>query len=364
MKNKEEINMQQLAIKKNNTQELANYINKYVEGWLLNLSETSRNCYLIDVKQFFKVVLKNEIQFVTIDDIYSISTLDISNYIKYLKNEHVNRDGSKGLKNASIKRKINVLRSLFKYLQSNFKDINPAIFNSIKLPSEDLDRESYSVVKWEEGKKMWEYAEQNFGEESNQIAMLIKLACITSIRLNALLNITWEEHFFQKEQKGEIINYIEVIDKNKKHKKSISTEFYNELRNKLDNTGKLFPSLYPHKVGKYIKEIVDALEFDERRKITFHSLKKAGIHRTLEKYGDLEKARIQGNHSSMNTTVKHYMEFSEDLTELPSYSLDQDVDVLPIVNNLSKDELVQAILKMSDSSKLELIRILDEMNKA
>jgi hypothetical protein len=188
--------------------------------------------------------------------------------------------------------------------------------------------------------------------------MLFKLASVTSIRLDALLTSTWEDNWFTKVEKGMEVDYIEVIDKGKKHKKPVSPSFYDELQKKLGGVGELFPNLYDKKVGKVLKEIVKALGFDPRRNIVFHSFKKAGVMRALQLTGNMYKAKEQGNHSSMTTAEKYYLKYKECLTEMISYTMDEDIDVENEISEYSKEELVSAILKMSEGSQIELMKIL------
>ncbi|EJW14040.1 site-specific integrase [Paenibacillus alvei] len=314
-------------------------------------AENTADAYRTDLTQFFKFTFNREPQFVRISDIEQLTSVDAMAYHNHLK--------SKKLKNASIKRKISSAREFIKSLKVDYPAINEYIFDNVKLDSVDLDRKGYGNLEWDEAFLFIEYAyiEQM---EGNQMAMLLKLASITSIRLEALLTLTWEDDFRTKMEKGVLVNYIDKVDKKTRHQTPISDKFYNELRLMLGTSGKLFPNLYKHKVGLFLKQIREYFEIDPNRNIRFHSFKKCGVNRVLEKTGDLTKAQIQGKHKSIITTQNSYVALKDDLTLKPSYTLDQDINVVDEIKHLSSDELLNAIAQLSDSAQFELLRIINK----
>lgn len=341
------------------TPTLHNYIIDYYNSFLGKFKDNTSKNYRTDLKLFFEQMFDKSPEHITIEDIQSTTSLHAMKYYQYLI-EIIEVKGEKKPRyaNASVNRKINAIKSFFRFLNRDYKDISDNIFENIDLPSPDLDSKGWDGLDWQEAIMIWEYAQDNFDEESNQLSMLFKLASVTSIRLDALLNAIWEKHWYIKNERGISINYIEVIDKDKKHKKPISESFFNELQEKLGSKGKMFPNMYPNKVGDYLKLTTKALGFDSRRRIVFHSFKKAGVMRALEKTGNMYKAKEQGNHSSMNTAEKYYLKYKECLVDMVSYTLDSEIDVKEELSEYNKDELIEAISKMSDGSKYELLRIL------
>lgn len=315
-------------------------------------SENTSGAYRTDLTQFFEFTFNREPQFVRISDIEQLTSVDAMAYHNHLKS-------SGKMKNATIKRKISSAREFIKSLKVDYPSINEYIFDNIKLDSIDLDREGYGNLDWDEAFLFIEYAhiEQMAG---NQMAMLLKLACISSIRLEALLELTWEESFRTKMEKGILVNYIDTVDKGTRHQTPISDKMFNELREMLGVSGKLFPNLYKHKVGKFLKEIKEYFEIDPKRNIKFHSFKKCGVNRVLEKTGDLTKAQLQGKHKSIITTQNNYIALKDDLTLKPSYTLDQDINVVDEIKHLSHDELLNAVAQMSNSAQFELLRIIQK----
>lgn len=345
-----------------------NYITDYYEGFLNRYSLGTSKNYKTDLKIFFNVAYGKDAKHVTVDDIKGTKMKDVIKFHNYLTETIVDKDGNKKprYKNASYNRKINAVKSFFQFLTADtdvFYEINMNMFRNLEKRDTDLDSESYDSLDWQEAISIWEYASTHFNSESDQLSMLFKLATITSIRLEALINCSWEVDWFTKIENGNEVNYIKVKDKGKINLKPISPAFYKELRDKLGTTGRLFPTLHPHKVGAVLSEILDALNFDKRRNIKFHSFKKTGIMRVLDKTGDMYKAKQQGNHSSISTTEKYYIKYKECLTDAPSYTIDDEVDILDELTNVSKDAIVEALSKMSDSAKYEFMRALKKDNQ-
>lgn len=347
-----------LAVKNNNNaHELHHYIAKYYHLFLGKFKEGTAKNYKTDLNLFFLQVYDKSPEHVTIFDLEGTTMLDAMMYYQWLTEEIEAPDGTSKprYKNASVNRKLNAIKSFFRFLNAQFDTIDEKIFKNCESKDTQLDSVSWDGLDWEEAIQIWEYAEDKYG---NEISLLFKLASITSVRLDALISSSWETDWFIKKENGIEVNYIEVIDKGKKHKKPISNKLFAELQEKLGSTGKLFPTLYPTKVGKILKEILASLNFDPRRNIKFHSFKKAGVMRALEKTGNMYKAKEQGNHSSMTTSEKYYLKYKECLMDMTSFTMDLDVDISEELSEFSNEELLNAIDQLSDGAKFELLRIL------
>lgn len=341
------------------------YIQDYYNKFLADFVEGTAKNYKTDLNLFFKQVYGKSPEFVTIQDIESTKMLDVVSYNQYLS-EEIEKTVKGELvtepryKNNSINRKINAVKSFFKFLSKDYKTIDEDIFKGIKRKKPSLDTKGWDGLDWMEAIDIWEFASVNFGKDSNQLSMLFKLASITSVRLDALLSSEWEKHWYTKNERGVIVNYIEIQDKGEMHKKPISEAFYNELQDKLGTSGKLFPNMHPNKVGDAIKKTTTELGFDPRRRIVFHSFKKTGVMRALEKTGNMYKAKQQGNHKSITTTEAHYLKYKECLMDMTSFTMDEDIDVKVELDKYSKEELVKAIAQLSDGAIYELLRNLDK----
>jgi integrase len=340
-----------LATKEKITDIGLNYVYEYFESWLSTRSKNTAKNYKSDVELFCKVVLDKEIKFVTVEDLESLKTIHAHRFFTYMKYEQQ-------AKNATIKRRFNAVRSFLKTLKKDFKNINPDLMQ-MDLPSEKIDRNGWGNLTWDEAKQIWEYALEH-QIEGLEMGLLVKLACVTSIRIEALLELTWEDNFFQKNEKGTIVNYIDTYDKGQRVKAPISDKMYEELK-QLGDSGKLFKNLYAQKARNYLQDIVKALDIDERRNISFHSLKKVGVNQVLKKTGNIYLAKIQGKHKSIATTESYYIELQDDLTQYPSYTLDEEIDFKNELEKYSKEELIKAINELSDMAKFELLRKLNNL---
>ncbi len=321
-------------------------IYEYYENYLSGFSDNTAKNYRVDIEQFFSQMFDKEAKYVSVSDLEGLKKLDIARYINFMGSKYAV---------TSVKRKLNSVKGFVNYIAGDYDSINKNMFENVKTPKATEKQKSWDSLDWEEAVAIWTYAEDNFGSE---IAMLFKLATVTSIRLSALLSSTWSENWGVKSENGHDIHYIEVFDKGSENKKSVSTEFYQELESKLSRQDKLFPNLYPNKVGNILKDCVAGVGIDPKRNIVFHSFKKAGVMRALDQTGSMYKAKEQGNHKSIVTSEKYYLKYKECLTDMPSYSMDKELDMKQSFEGYSKEELLDAIDKMSDSSKFELLRIM------
>lgn len=338
-----------------------NYIKSYFDSFLDSKSVNTKKNYEVDLKLFFDFTFQKDVTHVTVEDIVATTSVDAIRYYNFLSTEANN---GKPYKNSSINRKINSVRSFYKFLVVDFREINANIFNNVNSKDESVDQKGYGNLTWEEVEEMvrlsLELSETVSSFEGSQTAMLIRLASITSMRLDALLRLTWEENFTVETSQGKDIHVISIVDKAKLHKKPISDDVYEELRSNLSDSGKLFPNLYSHKVGNNIKVLRTHMNIPESRNIRFHSLKKAGVNEVLKRTNNIHLASLQGNHASLNTTQRHYIAVNEDLSTLPSYSLDKEVD-LKKAENYTKEQLLKALNKMSDGSKMEFLNLLETL---
>lgn len=326
------------------------YIKDYYNAFLNKQTTGTMKAYRRALDLFFDKMFGKTWEYVTFTDLRKVKMIDVMNFYNWLESKY---------KINTINKNIKGVKSFYKFLNKEFKDISDSIFDCIELKNPELDATSWDGLDWKEAIQIWEYAESRFEKDGKEFSLLIKLACVTSIRLEALLNLTWEEHWFKKIENGQVINYIDTIDKNKRHKKPVSPKFYKELRDNLGTQGKLFPNFYPNKVGDYLKIVLEELNFDPRRNIKFHSFKKAGVMRALKIHGgDMYKAKEQGNHSSMTTVERYYLKYKESLADMSSYIMDEEIDIVNELSKYSKDEIIKAIDRMDDGTKINLINIL------
>lgn len=339
-----------IALKKENVVDIRqDYITKDLEVFLENCKSNSLATYKNykgDLKQFFKMMYDKEPQFVTVDDLINTNGNHMVEYRNELRNMYSST--------STVNRKINCMRSFFKYMETDYPEIRSSIFNKTK-NLKQLDEKGYGVLTYEEVMSMIELSKTYV--EGKELSLLIELAFATGIRLSALLDLKWS-NFNEKYEHGKKINVIEVIDKSEVHKKAISDtlmEKVNSMKMFDSLEEKLFKTLYDKKVGKYIARLCKELNIDEKRNIKFHSLKKASINHVYDITGDIMMAQKQGNHKSPSTTIKSYMAHKEELSAMPSYTITDGIDISEL-EELSKEELIKLIANSSASTKLELLR--------
>jgi len=332
-----------MAIRLHKVEPIKYYIKGELENFLKSKSENTAKNYLGDIKQFCLYMFKKECQFVTVEDLASITGDDLVCYRNHLQ---------ESMKGTSANRKIKSVRSFYKYVEADHPDVRTAIFNKVEKVKEN-DKKGWGELTLEEVNEMIQRVKSyNNGDE---LSVLFEVAFITAIRLDALLTLNYEENVFLKNEDGKNIWVIDVIDKDKKHIKSIS----NDLKSKLDSLGRfgrerVFGNLHEHKVGDAIRSLVVEMGIDPRRNIRFHSFKKASINFVLDMTGDIKQAQLHGNHSSAKTTLDSYVRRSNKLSAQPSYYIGTELDTSPL-NELSKEELLSLIENSSVSTKIELL---------
>jgi integrase len=314
-------------------------IEKFLNDKKANSINTYRN-YKVDVKDFCLTVFNKEVEYVTNFDFENTTIDDIIEYRALMHDE--------GKSNTTINRRINTVKTLFCYLEAGNSNIRSSIFNVVKKLKEHHN--GYGVLTWEEATEMFRLAKET--KNGERLSILFELGVKTCMRLNALLTLT-SDNIIQREQHGNKIWVVETIDKGEKHIKPISDDLYNRLNSIYD--GERYFNFYPHLIGKHIKQLSDQMGLDPRRNIRFHSLKKCGINFVYDATGDIMAAQLQGNHKSPVTTMKSYMEHKKDLSQMASYTMGEAID-LSKLEELTKEELLEAISKMSSGSQLELLR--------
>lgn len=317
----------------------------YLEDKKAGSVSTYKN-YRGDLKQFFSIKFGKDEEHVTIEDLEGVTGNDVVDYRNDIRKKYSSV--------ATVNRKINAIKSFFKFMEADHPSIRSAIFNKTK-NIKNPKKKGWGILTYEEVVDMIELS-KGF-ENGCELSILIELAFKTGIRLEALLSMKWGD-IYQRHQHGVDVYTIEVVDKGEQHIKAIADNVYDrlsELRWTNKDEESVFKNFHPHKVGKAISDLCNMMSIDPRRKIKFHSLKKAGINFVYDATGDIMMAQKQGNHKSATTTMESYMKHKEDLTAMPSYTMGDSIDLSPL-ESLSKVELMQLIEKASATCQLELLR--------
>lgn len=319
-------------------------------------SENTMKAYRNDIESFFNVMLNKNIQELNYDDL-CFKHKDVVRYRMFLV--------EKGYSNSSINRKIASVKSLFEFFERDNSNIRSSIFDVDRLKEKPV---SYGVLSYEESKEMIELVKKQ--RKGLEKSLFIEFAVYTSFRLNAIMNLKWD-NFTYDNQRGYWI--VGVYDKGEKFdEKPISEDFYNRLcvlkngdqkgisRNVDDE---FVFHLNKKTPGEMIRSLLEEMGIEEGRNITFHSLKKVAINWILDNGGSVAEAAQQGNHSSPQTTLKHYAERKKDMSGMAGLKMGSEID-LSSLYNLSAEDLRNVILNLSVGGKMEVLKNLKgECNK-
>lgn len=314
---------------------LQTFINKHKVA-----SEHTAKTYEISIKQFFKY-FNRDIRFLTLSDLQFTKKQIIDYQTEYL---HKQLNYSYG----TIKIKMTPLRSFYNYLKSDNIDVNPDIFEVIKLPK---IKKPFGFISFDEALLLAELALTTEREMRYEKHTLLLLALYTSFRKSALLSITPNDIRPSEYNNGRYI--ISVLDKGKLVEKEINQELYDKLmyiKNKEDEP--IF-NMSERTIDNTIKRLTKEAGFDYRRNISLHSFKKAGVDETYDATNDIHAAQRQGNHENVQTTLNY-------ISSRPSSTL---LDIIEdrnipedIFNQLTREELIRLIKETTNGTKITLKR--------
>ena len=327
---------------------------------LKEASESTAKNYYNNYKEFFREVVGKDIEFVNWEDVENITYSDVMKYRNSLKDVNVNK---------TINIKIASLMTLFKHLKRENSKIDIGVVNVDNLPEREEDAKQYGSLTEEEVKELIEYCEDLPLKQKPLVKkMFFKLAFVTAIRVNALLRLTWKDIKEIDDGKGNKIKVIEIRDKGKLDKTPITDELYKELldlKNVEDEYTKIGAVKHTEdskilQVGdktlrKTLKDFCELVAIDEERNIVLHSLKKASLDKVYSATNNINLTARHGHHSGIEMVYKHYEGKNELLVDRPSYSMfDKEINV-DSLENLSKEELLAAISKCTDSTINEIL---------
>lgn len=329
-------------------------IQKYLDKHSYN-SEGTRTAYLNDIKLFFRIIKKKEIEYLTIEDV-QITLDDFEDFIKCLY-DLKDEEGNKKYVNKTINRKVSAAKGLIKYLSSKkindeyiVKDIS--YFPNIGSLPETKNR--HGILEAQEVFEMAELALQE--REKGEIKRLAILLSLDScIRKSALLDLKWS-NFIEKED-GYL---LQGVDKgNKDFRQLISKDLYNELLTIKTESEYVF-SLSADALDNCFKRLREKMNIDPNRRIVWHSIRKAGINYRFRLTGDILEAKRAANHSNITTTQIYLEEM--DYGALGAVSSRGNLD-MELFKKVDHEVLLQAIEMMKKDSKLILNMKIKEILK-
>lgn len=318
---------------------VTNDIDTFLKEEITN--EHTRRGYEFDIKYFFQYMRDKSLNELTTADLW-FEYKDILRYRSHLKNKYT--------KSATIERKIASVSKLYRYFAKNNYKINPHAF---ELGREDADdTNGADPLSVPEAIEMAEMAKElRNGEEKS---LIIELAYMTSFRISAILDLTWDKFNYA----GNDLWEIRINHKRKKDKKPIFDETYQRLKAlKKSDTDKVFSVSYTT-IYETIKMLAKKMGIEDERKITPHSLKKTMINWTLDQLKDVLLAAKQGNHT-LDVMQRHYADKRTDYSKYPIVMMRNGNDISPL-EELDKEELIRLIQKASYGTQNELLSLLKQ----
>ncbi|WP_372011331.1 tyrosine-type recombinase/integrase [Paenibacillus chitinolyticus] len=293
-------------------------------------ASTAQN-YERGIRKFFMYMKNKNIEDLKREDL-QFRNVDMIRYQKYLI-DHYN-------KKTTVNAYIAAVLSLFEHLERNEYPIKSSMLRLDFLP---VDSQSYGKLTLEEARLFAELAlSQDKGLEKS---VLIRLAYTTSIREGALLSLT--EDNIHPSECGEYY-IVEVIDKGGiKDKKPIRPDLYNALMDLRQQhyckryKDKKFFHITPKTISAMMKKIRIQLGIPDRRNIVFHSFKTVAINWELETTGDIHRAKRQGNHKNVNTTMI-YANNEIGMENMAGIQMDNDIKE-DIFEKLSREEMISLL---------------------
>jgi site-specific recombinase XerD len=291
--------------------------------------------YEKDIRQFFMYMRGKNIEHLTESDLV-VRNIDVLSYQSYLKDRYSGK---------TVNRKISSIRSLYKMLAANDYEVRAEWF--LVKTVDESDSQSYGMLVWEEVSQMMELAKGL--KQGEMKSLLIELAVVTGFRLKSLLSLAWNSFSIK-----DGVHVITVVGKGKtKDEKAIQDDLYERLKLHCGNE-KLFT--FSERTARYtIEKLVDMMGLDKKRRICFHSLKKASLYEAyLKSRGDILTVAKHGSHSSFATTQKYYLQFKQNYSQMISLAIGQDID-LSVLEQLDKEQLLKIIKNSSRGTQLELL---------
>lgn len=323
-----------------------------IRTFLDNMKSKSENTainYERSIKQFFMFMRNKKIEQL-IDEDLVFKNKDMIKYRLYLQEQHHNNGN--GYSNSTINSYIYAIVSLYNYLERNDHKVRAKVMELDSLPETG---ESYGKLSLLEAEKMAELVRtQSKGVEKS---LLIQLAYKTSIRESALLSLTWHDI---KKDDDKNIYIITVYDKGvKKDRKPISEQMYNDLLKiknqeyyKRYSDDRLF-HVTIKTISVMMKTLREQMGIPNERNIVFHSLKNVAINWELQVNNDITRAKRQGNHSDVNTTLRHYADNNTDMEAMAGIQMERQIDDT-VFDQLTLEEFKQLCKGVENGLGLQL----------
>lgn len=304
-------------------------------------SKNTRNTYERAIRDFFMDMRGKKIENLVERDLIFTKN-QVESYQVKLKEK---------FKGTTVNTKMSALKKTYMKFEDYGFDVRATWFDVDRYS--EHEKVSYDSMTFDEVMKAIELIkETRKGEEK---ALFIEMAFVTAFRKESLKTISMNSIY--KHNDGEYV--VEVIDKgNRKSKNKISKDLYERLYSFAKSEEKGLDESIFVLTNKTIRGMMDHIreniDFGKRR-IVFHSLKKASIEEVALQTGyDLKAMQAQGHHASVQTTLDHYMSKKtvDDMQAVDMYS-EAPVEEFEL---MSKEELVEMLNNAPRDIQIKLLR--------
>lgn len=322
-----------------NNHQIYNLYTQFIERKRIQ-SENTANNYKGHIRDFFETVIDKEINFITVEDIQSLSDESFHKFIRIKISE---------ISPSSISAKIDAVKSFLRFLKAKLKQENIFIdldyFELIEKPK--FNNESYDAMTIDE---VYEMSELALGERNGELKrLLILFAFRTFLRKTAILKVKWE-HF--KELNGKI--KLHAIDKGSKEIIiSVSNGFFDELNKKLNKGQEYVFDIHSKTVDRFFTKLKNKMNFGNRS-IVFHSIRKAGATHFYQMTNDIMATSRRLNHSDVRITERYigiteYDDFDD------SFKRENEKEDVSLLKRLTKEELIEIIDSSLDNTAKNML---------
>ena len=304
-------------------------------------SKNTRNTYERAIRDFFMDMRGKKVENLVERDLV-FTKGQVESYQVRLKEK---------FKGTTVNTKMSALKKAYMKLEDYGFDVRATWFDVDRYS--EHEKESYDSMTFDEVMKAIELIkETRKGEEK---ALFIEMAFVTAFRKESLKTISMNSIY--RHNDGEYV--VEVIDKgNRKSKNKISKDLYKRLYSFAKSEEKGLNENIFVLTNKTIRGMMDYIrdniDFGKRR-IVFHSLKKASIEEVALQTGyDLKAMQAQGHHASVQTTLDHYMSKKtvDDMEAVDMYS-EAPVEEF---ESMSKEELLEMLNNAPRDIQIKLLR--------
>lgn len=313
--------------------EVYDQIMRFLKGYKGNTAKA----YEGDVRSFFKYKVNKEIEHLKREDLnYTIEQFE--DYQAFILE-------TLGNSASTTSRYITSITECMKHLHRRGL-VDDIRFLDIKRPK--VRNNSWDGLTIEEVRKAANYI-INHGRTGKIKHALLRFVGDTCMRMEECLSLTWD-NFIEKDD--EVL--VRTIAKgDKPMNRRISKSVYSLLLDlKVEGESKVF-NISNSTIDRMMPEIRDILNIDpKQRRITFHSIRKAGAQYIWEKTRDINQVSKALGHESIQTT-ELYINKNEDYGVFGAFSDEYETDE-HLFEKVSHIELLNAIRQMGKDKQLFL----------